>query len=54
MLSITTTMVRVDGRMRAMTSLISSVWMRRPLNALGLLSLTWLLGDRYVGCDVGV
>lgn len=39
MLSITTTIVSVPGRIRAMTSLISSVWMRSPLNAEDLLSL---------------
>lgn len=54
MLSMTTTIVKVLGRMRAMTSLISSVWMRRPLKAEDLLSLTCDLGERYVGCEDGV
>lgn len=44
--SMTTAMVRVLGVIRARTSLNSSVWIRRPSNALGRESLTWALGVR--------
>ena len=52
--SMTTTIVRVPGRILAITSEISSVWMRSPLKAFGLESLTCDFGERYVGCEVGV
>lgn len=52
--SITTAMVNVPGERRAMTSFISSVWIRRPSNAPGVDSLTWALGDRYVGWHLSI
>lgn len=39
-LILTTAIVRVPGVIRLITSLISSVWMRRPSNAPGVESLT--------------
>jgi hypothetical protein len=44
--SMTTAIVRVPGAMREMTSLISSVWMRKPVKADGFERRAWALAER--------
>lgn len=49
---LTMAMVKVDGVMREMTSMISSVWMRRLSNVPFLDSFEWLFWERYRGAHL--
>ena len=48
----TIAMVSVDGVMREMTSMISSVWMRRLSKVPFLHSFEWLFCERYRGAHL--